>query len=105
MSVKSDGGSTPDLYGVPDGCEGMTDIAEALDMRPLRYTIFKAVWRWGGKDGTALMYDLNKIIYAAGRAKLAAMDTGPPTHFFCEDCRQPHPVGEPHDCPKPIMRD
>lgn len=65
--IKSDGGSTPDLYGVPDGCKDCVDIGEAKQMGPLRFGIFKAAWRWGDKDGSDLLYNLNKIIFSASR--------------------------------------
>lgn len=68
MVIKSDGGSTPDLYGIPNGCQDCMDIGEAMDMKPLRFNIFKAAWRWGDKDGSDLRYNLNKIIFSAQRA-------------------------------------
>ena len=65
--IKSDGGSTPDLYGVPEGCTDCVDIGEAKQMGPLRFGIFKAAWRWADKDGSDLIYNLKKIIFSAGR--------------------------------------
>lgn len=73
MSVKSDGGSTPDLYGIPEGITDFTQLCQRKGMLAYQYNCAKAAWRWGGKDGTSLRYDLKKIIYFATEA-LAELD-------------------------------
>jgi hypothetical protein len=66
--ITSDGGSTPDLWDIPPNCKDILDVAEALNMKPLQYNIFRAAYRWDRKAGEDLRYSLKKIIFCAERA-------------------------------------
>lgn len=68
---KSDGGST-NYYAVPPGATDLADLIEHKDMSFALGNIFKACYRLGEKEGTDLIYDLNKIIYFAERLKKQA---------------------------------
>ena len=66
--VKSDGGST-DYYRIPTGAADLLDLIEHKKMDFAIGNIFKACYRLGEKEGTDLLYDLNKIIFFAERKK------------------------------------
>lgn len=65
--IKSDGGSTPGYYGLPEGATDVQDVIEMKQMSWAQGNIFKAAYRLGNKDGTSVEYDLRKIIYYAQR--------------------------------------
>ncbi|MDX0260512.1 hypothetical protein [Sinorhizobium meliloti] len=71
-TVKSDGGSTS-YYNIPDFAVDLGDLIEHKEMSFNIGNIFKACYRFGGKDGTSKRYDLNKIIYFAQR-EIAILD-------------------------------
>lgn len=71
-TVKSDGGSTS-YYNIPEYATDLQDLIEYKRMEFGIGNIFKACYRFGGKDGTSKRYDLNKIIFFAKR-ELARMD-------------------------------
>lgn len=66
--VKSDGSST-DYYKLPPGATDLLDLIEHKEMDFAIGNIFKACYRLGEKEGTDLIYDLNKIIFFAERKK------------------------------------
>lgn len=65
--VVSDGGSTPDLYGLPANARDIDDLISARKMTFRQGNIFKATWRIGRKAGNDDAYDLRKIIFNAQR--------------------------------------
>lgn len=73
---RSDGGST-DYYAIPTGTRDLDDLIDGLGMSFRIANIFKACMRFGKKDGTSQLYDLNKIIFFASRErdKLLALGT------------------------------
>ena len=66
--IKSDGGSTS-YYDLPEGAKDIGDLIEFRNMSYNLANIFKACYRLGEKDGTEVLYDINKIIYFANRIK------------------------------------
>lgn len=72
MTKNSDGGPTS-YYDFKNKYKTVNDILE--DKGPEQWkehswhlsNIFKAVWRWGAKDGTTMEYDAKKIIYSGCR--------------------------------------
>lgn len=66
--ITSDGGST-EYYDIPEGATTLNDIIEANHMSFARGNIFKAIYRLDKKQGVDVEYDLNKIIYFAGRMR------------------------------------
>jgi hypothetical protein len=62
----SDGGSSS-VYVIPEDATELNDLIEHKNMPFWLGNIFKACWRYGEKTGTTRTYDLNKIIYFAGR--------------------------------------
>lgn len=66
--IRSDGGST-DYYDLPEGVKDIGDLIEYKDMSFNLGNIFKACYRLGSKEGTEVLYDINKIIYFANRIK------------------------------------
>ena len=64
--IKSDGGSS-DYYNIPEGSRDIQDLIDYKNMRFSIGNIFKACYRYGEKDGTSQLYDLNKIIFFAQR--------------------------------------
>lgn len=67
---KSDGGPT-DYYKFLSDEVDLSDVIERLNMPFSRANIFKACMRLGQKDGTAIMYDLNKMEFFIQRMKKA----------------------------------
>ncbi len=67
-SHKSDGGST-NYYAIPPGTRDLDDLIDGLGMSFRIANIFKACMRFGKKDGTSQLYDLNKIIFFATRER------------------------------------
>jgi hypothetical protein len=67
VKVRSDGGSTQALYGLPTGARDIDDLSSWRGMNPRIANIFKACWRIGRKEGNDDAYDLRKIIFAATR--------------------------------------
>ena len=65
---KSNGGST-DYYTVPEGTRDLDDLIDGVGMSFRMANIFKACFRFGRKDGTSKLYDLNKIIFFAERER------------------------------------
>lgn len=66
--IRSDGGSTS-YYDLPPGARDIGDLIEAKNMSYNLANIFKACYRLGEKEGTEVLYDINKIIYFANRIK------------------------------------
>ncbi len=66
--IRSDGGST-DYYDLPKGVKDIGDLIEYKNMSFNLGNIFKACYRLGSKEGTEVLYDINKIIYFANRIK------------------------------------
>ena len=66
--IRTDGGST-DYYDLPEGVKDIGDLIEYKDMSFNLGNIFKACYRLGSKEGTEVLYDINKIIYFANRIK------------------------------------
>jgi hypothetical protein len=66
MMSKNNGGST-DYYKLPEGATELNDLIEYKNMPFWLGNIFKACWRFGEKPVATKEYDLNKIIYFAGR--------------------------------------
>ena len=64
--IKSDGGST-NYYELPSWAKELQDLIEHKNMSFALGNIFKACYRFGEKDGTNQLYDLNKIIFFANR--------------------------------------
>lgn len=62
----SDGSSYYDITinGVTISCN---DVIDALDMNFNQGEAFKALWRCGRKPGVPKSYDLDKVVYFAGR--------------------------------------
>ena len=58
--IKSDGGSSA-YYFLPKGATELNDLIEFKEMSFARGNLFKALYRMGEKDGTDVMYDINKI--------------------------------------------
>jgi len=58
--IKSDGGST-DYYRLPEHATELRHLISHKNMSKSRGDIFKACYRLGEKDGSDVMYDLNKI--------------------------------------------
>jgi hypothetical protein len=65
--IKSDGGSTPEIWAIPEGCTECEHIIIAKGMGWRQGNIFKAAWRMGDKAGVDVAYDLRKIIFYAQR--------------------------------------
>jgi len=68
MPKSSDGGPT-DYYRLPKDARELNDLIEFKNMSFALGNIFKACYRFGEKDSASRLYDLNKIIYFAGRLK------------------------------------
>lgn len=66
--IRSDGGSTS-YYDLPPGAKDIGDLIEHKNMSFNLGNIFKACYRLGSKEGTEILYDINKIIYFANRIK------------------------------------
>lgn len=72
MTNKSDGGPSK-YYDFAESYKTVNDILEEKGAEQWKEhswhlsNIFKAVWRWGIKDGTTAEYDAKKIIYSACR--------------------------------------
>lgn len=66
--AKSDGGSTS-YYQLPPDAKELNDLIEHKEMSFALGNIFKACYRFGEKDTASRLYDLNKIIYFAGRLR------------------------------------
>lgn len=64
--IKSDGGSSS-YYELPKWASEIQDLIEYKNMSFALGNIFKACYRFGEKDGTDQLYDLNKIIFFAER--------------------------------------
>ncbi len=64
QKIKSDGKKTG-YYDLPEGASELNDLIEHKHMGFALANIFKACYRLGQKDGTDLLYDLNKIVYFA----------------------------------------
>jgi hypothetical protein len=62
-------GSTTAYYKLPEGATDILDLIEYKDMSFGVGNIFKACYRLGKKDGVDPVYDLNKIIFFATRAR------------------------------------
>jgi hypothetical protein len=62
--VKSNGGSSS-YYALPEGASQLNDLIEHKGMGFAVGEIFKATYRLGQKDGTDILYDLNKIVFYA----------------------------------------
>ena len=62
----SDGGSTS-YYDLPVDAKDLQDLVEHKNMNFSIGNIFKACYRMGEKSGQDDLYDLNKIIFFAGR--------------------------------------
>lgn len=58
--TKSDGGPT-DYYKLPEHATELRHLISAKGMSKARGDIFKACYRLGEKDGTDILYDLNKM--------------------------------------------
>lgn len=58
--VTSDGGSTS-YYRLPSHAEELRHLISAKGMSKARGDIFKACYRLGEKNGTYVLYDLNKM--------------------------------------------
>ena len=54
-------------YELPEDAVELGDLIEYRNMNFNVGNIFKACYRLGHKDGTSIVYDLNKIIYFAER--------------------------------------
>lgn len=72
---RSDGGST-DYYAIPAGITDLDELIDSLGMSFRIANIFKACMRFGKKDGTSQLYDLNKIIFFASREKNKLLAVG-----------------------------
>jgi hypothetical protein len=66
LKASSDGGATG-YYDFPAGFTTLNDLIEYKNMPFWLGNIFKACFRFGEKDAATKEYDLNKIIYFAGR--------------------------------------
>lgn len=75
IQIKSDGGAT-DYYRIPEHATELRHLISAKGMSKSRGDIFKACYRLGEKDGTDVLYDLNKM------------------KFFIEDLIEMHNRGE-----------
>ena len=64
--VVSDGRSTS-YYEIPEDTYEIQDLIEHKGMSFAQGNIFKAAYRLGGKAGSSIEYDLNKIIWFAER--------------------------------------
>jgi len=62
--VKSDGGSTS-YYEIPQDATELRHLISHKGMSFARGNIFKALYRLGEKEGTDVLYDLNKIKFFA----------------------------------------
>jgi len=77
--IKSDGGSSA-YYDFPDDWVTLNDLMDYKAQHqwgPLSFhmgNINKASFRFGEKDGTSKVYDVNKIIYSGLRCKLMLED-------------------------------
>lgn len=63
----SDGGSTPEQYGLPAGARELQDLIEHRDMNFAVGNIFKACYRMGNCGHSSARRDLNKMIWFAKR--------------------------------------
>jgi hypothetical protein len=73
VTQASDGG--PSLYyDFPKGAITLNDLIEHKSMDFHLGNIFKAVWRYGTKDGTSKEYDCRKIIYSGARKLMQETD-------------------------------
>lgn len=66
--IKSTGGAT-DYYRLPEGATELNDLIEAKRMCFALGNIFKACYRLGEKQGTDVMYDLEKMAFFVERLK------------------------------------
>ena len=73
--IKSDGGKT-DYYRIPEHATELRHLISHKAMSKSRGDIFKACYRLGEKEGTDVLYDLNKM------------------KFFIEDLIEMHKRGE-----------
>jgi hypothetical protein len=60
-------GWSSDYYKLPENAEELQDLIEFKDMNFAVGNIFKAAYRLGSKDGTTMVYDLEKIMWFAQR--------------------------------------
>jgi hypothetical protein len=61
------GGGSSSYYQLPEGVTELLDLIEHKDMPYARANIFKACYRLGEKEGTDVLYDLEKIMFFAER--------------------------------------
>ncbi len=66
QAIKPDGGPQK-YYDFPAGAITLNDLIEYKNMDFHLGNIFKAVWRYGTKEGTSKDYDCRKIIYSGAR--------------------------------------
>ncbi len=57
--IKSDGGPTS-YYELPEGATELRHVISGKQMGFARGNVFKAMYRLGEKEGTDVMYDINK---------------------------------------------
>lgn len=91
---KSDGGSTPDQYELPEGATELQDLIEWRDMNFALGNIFKAAYRMGTKNND--MYELKKIQWFIDREikrrESERVDySAEEYHKFAEALRNSHP--------------
>ena len=75
VKVKSDGGSSA-YFALPSHATELRHLISHKSMSKARGDIFKACYRLGEKEGTDILYDLNKI------------------EFFIQDLKEMYERGE-----------
>lgn len=66
--IKSDGWATS-YYDIPNNVRDVDDLIVHFNLPWRIANILKACVRYGRKDGTTKLYDLNKILFFAEREK------------------------------------
>jgi hypothetical protein len=67
-------GGPSEYYDFPAGAITLNDLIEHKNMDFHLGNIFKAVWRYGTKEGTSKEYDCRKIIYSGARKLMQEAD-------------------------------
>lgn len=62
-------GGSSDYYKLPEGSKDLQDLIEHKNMNFALGNIFKACYRFGEKNTVDKKYDIDKILWFAGRLK------------------------------------